>query len=68
MPAPAPKATVVEGKGKRVVVYTGDDERNDLVGHNLRAYIEDLEKRMREAAADLDRITDLIAEHTAEAK
>ncbi|WFL76453.1 excinuclease ABC subunit UvrB [Altererythrobacter arenosus] len=37
-----------------VVVGTGDDERNNLVGHNLRAYIEDLEKRMRAAAADLE--------------
>ncbi|WP_324742455.1 excinuclease ABC subunit UvrB [Tsuneonella sp. CC-YZS046] len=37
-----------------VTVDTGDDERNNLVGHNLRAYIEDLEKRMRDAAADLE--------------
>ena len=37
-----------------VTVSTGDDEVNNLVGHNLRAYIEDLEKRMREAAANLE--------------
>ena len=37
-----------------VTVGTGDDERNNMVGHNLRAYIEELEGRMRAAAADLE--------------
>ena len=37
-----------------VLVELGDPERNNLVGHNLRAYIEDLEKRMRNAAANLE--------------
>jgi excinuclease ABC subunit B len=37
-----------------VVVDTGDEERPHLVGHNLKAYIADLEQRMRKAAADLE--------------
>jgi excinuclease ABC subunit B len=37
-----------------VVIDIGDDAINNLVGHNLRGYIEDLEKRMREAAANLE--------------
>lgn len=38
----------------QVTVDTGLDDRPHMVGHNLRAYIEDLEKKMRAAAADLE--------------
>src|SRR5206468_11556264 len=37
-----------------ITVDTGDDERPHLVGHNLKAYLADLEERMRKAAADLE--------------
>jgi len=37
-----------------VLVDLEDDGRNNLVGHNLRGYIEELESRMRAAAADLE--------------
>ncbi|AGH49736.1 MULTISPECIES: excinuclease ABC subunit UvrB [Sphingomonas] len=38
----------------QVTVDTGIEERPHMVGHNLRAYIEELEGRMRKAAADLE--------------
>jgi excinuclease ABC subunit B len=38
----------------QVTVDTGIEEVSHMVGHNLRAYIEDLEAKMRAAAADLE--------------
>ncbi|KQX19678.1 MULTISPECIES: excinuclease ABC subunit UvrB [unclassified Sphingomonas] len=38
----------------QVTVDTGIEDRPHMVGHNLRAYIEDLEAKMRAAAADLE--------------
>ncbi|MDG5488606.1 excinuclease ABC subunit UvrB [Sphingomonas sp. BGYR3] len=38
----------------QVTVDTGIEDRPHMVGHNLRAYIQDLEKKMREAAANLE--------------
>jgi excinuclease ABC subunit B len=37
-----------------VLVEIDAEGSNNLVGHNLRAYIEDLEKKMRKAASDLE--------------
>jgi len=37
-----------------VLIDTGIEDAPHLVGHNLRAYIEELEAKMRNAAADLE--------------
>ena len=37
-----------------VIVDTGVEDRPHMVGHNLRAYIDDLHRDMRKAAADLE--------------
>jgi excinuclease ABC subunit B len=39
---------------KDSVLVEIDEDRPHMVGHNLRAYIESLEKQMREAAANLE--------------
>ncbi|HWV60714.1 MAG TPA: excinuclease ABC subunit UvrB [Sphingopyxis sp.] len=38
----------------QVTIDIGDDKPAHMVGHNLRAYIAELEKKMRDAAADLE--------------
>jgi excinuclease ABC subunit B len=38
----------------QVTIDIGDDKPAHMVGHNLRAYIQELEKKMRDAAADLE--------------
>ena len=39
---------------KDSVLVEIDEDRPHMVGHNLRAYIEDLERKMRDAAANLE--------------
>jgi excinuclease ABC subunit B len=38
----------------QVTVETGIEDRPHMVGHNLRAYIQELEQRMRKAASELE--------------
>ena len=38
----------------QVTIDIGEDKPQHMVGHNLRAYIQELEKKMRDAAADLE--------------
>ncbi|MCU0729700.1 MAG: excinuclease ABC subunit UvrB [Sphingopyxis sp.] len=46
-------AHVSQGDGVQVGIEL-DDGRTNMVGHNLRAYIEELEGKMRKAAGDLE--------------
>jgi excinuclease ABC subunit B len=41
-------------EGDYVTVPTGDEETRHLIGHNLEIHLKDLDKRMLEAAAELE--------------